>query len=207
MANEVWKEYDANPVTHSAAHYLMTIRGLLQDRGYARVTDIAREMGITRGSCSISLKALKKRGLVNEDENKFMQLSEEGERLAAIVENNDQILESFLRDLLGVDAEQAEIDACKIEHLLSIETSMQLAAFVHFLNSDRKAVQAFIKAFRRDQPRCLEDVSRCELAGQPAWRLPVRQSPAPRVSAVGRSAKPSCVCVILPMIDTPTTSA
>jgi len=58
MQRETWKEYESNPLTHSAAHYLMTIRALLQERGYARVTDIARALNITRGSCSISLKPL-----------------------------------------------------------------------------------------------------------------------------------------------------
>ena len=64
MANEVWKEYEDNQLTHSAAHYLMTIHELLEANGYARVTDIAKRLNITRGSCSISLKPLKRRGLV-----------------------------------------------------------------------------------------------------------------------------------------------
>jgi Mn-dependent DtxR family transcriptional regulator len=75
MANEVWKEYEENTLTHSAAHYLMTIRELLEDRGYARVTDIARRLNITRGSCSISLKPLKRRGLVVEYVINFVAIS------------------------------------------------------------------------------------------------------------------------------------
>ena len=117
MTTEVWKSFEDNLLTHSAAHYLMTIRDLLESQGYARVTDIAKRLNITRGSCSISLKPLKKRGLVVEDPNKFLSLSEEGKRLALIVEKNDELLESFFTEVLGVDADQAEIDACKIEHL------------------------------------------------------------------------------------------
>ena len=52
MPDEVWKEFEDNALTHRAAHYLMTIHGLLQDLGYARVTDIAKRLNITRGSCS-----------------------------------------------------------------------------------------------------------------------------------------------------------
>ena len=111
MATEVWKEFEDNQLTHSAAHYLMTIHELLEEHGYARVTDIAKRLNITRGSCSISLKPLKRRGLVVEDENKFLLLSPEGLRLAEMVERNDELLESFLRDVLGVDSDQAEIDA------------------------------------------------------------------------------------------------
>ena len=42
MSNEVWKSFEDNEITHSGAHYLMTIKNLLEHQGYARVTDIAR---------------------------------------------------------------------------------------------------------------------------------------------------------------------
>ncbi len=163
MQKDVWKEFEANPLTHSAAHYLMTINALLSDRGYARVTDVARELNITRGSCSISLKPLKQRGLVTVDDNKFLQLSDEGRRLAEIVEQNDEVLEQFISGVLGVDQEQAEIDACKIEHLLSIETSMKLAAFLHFLQSDRKACKDFMSALKKHAPKCKRNTRACNI--------------------------------------------
>lgn len=165
MANEVWKEYEENTLSHSAAHYLMTIRELLEDRGYARVTDIARRLSITRGSCSISLKPLKRRGLVVEDENKFLLLSEEGQRLASLVERNDELLETFFRDVLGVDPTHAEIDACKIEHLLSIETSRRLAAFISCMQSDDPAARTFHKLLKEHQAACTEDADTCEVCG------------------------------------------
>ncbi len=141
MAREVWKSFEENQLTHSAAHYLMTINHLLQDQGYARVTDIAKSLNITRGSCSISLKPLKRRKLVIEDTNKFLQLSKEGKRLAEVVERNDELLEALFRDILGVDEEQAEIDACKMEHLLSLETSVKLARFLKNAKPGKKRVK------------------------------------------------------------------
>ena len=162
MSREVWKEYESNLLTHSAAHYLMTIHDLLALHGYARVTDIAREMNITRGSCSISLKPLKKRGLVVEDENKFLRLSDEGQVLAELVARNDDLLETFFHEVLGVDKEQAEIDACKIEHLLSIETSMQLAGFIECIKSNKKGVREFLRELRKTKPVCTHDVEQCE---------------------------------------------
>ncbi len=145
MAREVWKSFEENQLTHSAAHYLMTINHLIRDQGYARVTDIAKHLNITRGSCSISLKPLKRRKLVVEDENKFLQLSEEGKRLAELVERNDKLLETLFRDVLGVDKEQAEIDACKIEHLLSLETSVKLSRYLDALQSGKKSSRRKVK--------------------------------------------------------------
>ncbi len=147
---ETWKYFEENQLTHSAAHYLMTILALLGDQGYARVTDIANALHITRGSCSISLKPLKKRGLVVEDHNKFLSLSEEGRRLAELISQNDELLQTLFRDLLGVSPEQAEIDACKIEHLVSIETSVKLAQFFRFMQSHPKLSADFQEEIRRE---------------------------------------------------------
>ncbi|HMP76883.1 MAG TPA: metal-dependent transcriptional regulator [Kiritimatiellia bacterium] len=161
MTTEVWKSYEDNLLTHSAAHYLMTIHELLATNGYARVTDIAKRLNITRGSCSISLKPLKKRGLVVEDANKFLSLSAEGRRLAEIVERNDELLEVFLRDVLGVDPDQAEVDACKIEHLLSIESSVKLCNFIECIQSDDKAAKAFLQILRKHQDHCRHEAKSC----------------------------------------------
>lgn len=163
----VWKEFEDNLITHSAAHYLMTIHHLLDDQGYARVTDIAKRLNITRGSCSISLKALKKRELVLEDENRFLRLSEEGQRIAEMVELNDKLLEILFRDVLGVSEEQAEIDACKIEHLIGIETSLALANFVRTWQADGKGTKAFRKELEQSMHDCntsKEDCALCNTA-------------------------------------------
>lgn len=163
MSKEVWKHFEDNQITHSAAHYLMTINTLLAEHGYARVTDIAKHLNITRGSCSISLRPLKKRGLVVEDDNKFLQLSSEGKRLAELVEKNDELLEVFLRDVLGVDDEQAEIDACKIEHLLSIQTSVKLSNLINFMNSGHPLAKQLLKELRKHEKDCSHNAQDCEI--------------------------------------------
>ncbi|MBU0677314.1 MAG: metal-dependent transcriptional regulator [Verrucomicrobia bacterium] len=166
MANDVWKSFEENALTHSAAHYLMTIKELLDDNGYARVTDIAKRLNITRGSCSISLRALKKRELVLEDENKFLLLSDEGRRLAELVERNDELLEIFFRDVLGLDCEQAEIDACKIEHLLSVETTTRLASFIECVQTDTSVVKEFLNELRHHAKSCTHDADSCDICGE-----------------------------------------
>ena len=163
MNNEVWKSFEDNTLTHSAAHYLMTIKGLLEDHGYARVTDISKRLNITRGSCSISLKPLKKRQLVVEDENRFLQLSEEGRRLAEMIELNDELLETLFKDVLGVSADQAEVDACKIEHLLSIESSVKLANFIKSWKENQGASKTLKKQTDAAQLSCNQDVDNCLL--------------------------------------------
>lgn len=76
-SSQVWKEFEENTVSHSAAHYLLAIDELHRDNGYARSVDIARELDITAGSCSSWLKWLLKKWLIEEDKNKFISLSEQ----------------------------------------------------------------------------------------------------------------------------------
>jgi DtxR family Mn-dependent transcriptional regulator len=127
---DIWKKFEENNITHSAAHHLLAILELREKRGYARVTDVARELNITTGSASINLKSLKAKNLIIEDENKFLALSEEGEAVARAVLMRKKILYNFLANVLKVRPEQAEIDSCKTEHLISAETAKKLQEFI-----------------------------------------------------------------------------
>jgi DtxR family Mn-dependent transcriptional regulator len=126
---DIWKKFEENNITHSAAHHLVTILELREKRGYARVTDVAKDLNITTGSASINLKSLKAKNLIVEDENKFLSLSEEGEAIARAVMTRKKILLDFLVNILKVSPEQAEIDSCKTEHLISAETAKKLSDF------------------------------------------------------------------------------
>jgi len=156
----VWKEFDQNIISHSAAHHLMAIDGLIRKNGYARVTDVAKSLAITRGSASITLKALKEKGLVQEDENEFLHLSKEGVSLTLKIESKRIVLKKFLKDVLHVSEEQAEIDACKVEHLISAETGEHLLSFLKFLFSGDECANAFLKAFLNYKGAC-QDITQC----------------------------------------------
>lgn len=138
MDSDFWKEFEENDLTHSAAHHLLAILHLKQERGYARVSDVARYLSITTGSASTNLKSLRQKGLVVEDDNKFVTLSKEGEKLAnAVVERRETFLK-FLVEVLKVDPKQAEIDACKTEHLLSQQTCDKICDFMKASSKSKK---------------------------------------------------------------------
>ncbi len=133
---DVWKQFEENGITHSAAHHLLAVLDLRKERGYARVTDVAKYLNITTGSASTNLKNLKQKGLVVEDENKFLVLSDKGDMLARAVVARKEIFKKFLTNYLHVSEDQAELDSCKTEHLLSHETSERLIAFLQVLAKD-----------------------------------------------------------------------
>lgn len=144
---ELWKEFEQNELTHSAAHYLMATYNLLNEKGYCRSSDVAKELGIARSSASISIHLLINKGYLKEDENKFLRLTAEGKRLAEEIIGKKVVLKRFFEDILKVKPYQAEVDTCKIEHLISSETGSSLLAFIRFMSSEdplvKKALQKF----------------------------------------------------------------
>ena len=130
---EVWKEFSENEITHSAAHHLLAIYELHAKRGYSRVTDVAKFLEITTGSASTNLKNLKNKGLIKEDENRFLILTDQGEKLTKVILEKRKILEQFFTKVLGVSKDQSSIDACKTEHLISDETTSKMAEYANKL--------------------------------------------------------------------------
>lgn len=158
---ETWKEFDANEVTHSVVHHLSTIHELGQKYGgWARVSDIARKLSITRGSVSINLRNIKARGFVVDDEHHQVKLSPKGLKIVQGVHAKKAVVKAFLRDVLNVSEEQAEIDSCKVEHLISHATGERLAYFLRFVGVEDAAAKEAIARFRDFHNHC-PDIKTC----------------------------------------------
>lgn len=127
-----------NELTHSMAHYLLTIHKLREEKGYARVTDIAKDLGLTKGSVSTALGNLKKKDLVVEDENKFLSLSKVGHDEVHRILSMRTLMYYFLTDVLEVAEDVAHKDSCLVEHLLSSETRQKLFKFMRTISLDPK---------------------------------------------------------------------
>jgi len=117
-------------LTHSMVHYLFAIHKLKEIHGYARVTDIAKTLNLTKGSVSTALTNLKKKNLVVEDESRFLSLSEKGHEEVHLILANRTLLFYFFKDVLKVETEVAYKDSCLMEHLMSQETQTALFNFL-----------------------------------------------------------------------------
>ena len=151
-----WREFEKNQLTHSAAHYLMAIDSLREELGYALVTDVADKLEVSRGAASMSIAHLKKRGWVKEDPNRFLLLAEDGRAMANIVEHNFRILSKFFGEVLGLSKDVASGDACKMEHLMSIETGRHMIELTNFMGSDPELMKRFA-VFASDSPHSCSD--------------------------------------------------
>ena len=139
--------FDHEPVSHSVAHHLVAIAELLEEYGYARVSDVARRLGITRGSVSITLKGLKQKGLVTDDDRRFLGLSDEGRKITDSIRAKKAVMKDLFVRFLRVDEEQADLDTCKLEHLISPDTATRAQSLLDFLDSGAQEATEFLDAF------------------------------------------------------------
>lgn len=138
--NTANKETSENELSHSMVHYLLTIHKLKENRGFARVTDIAKDLNLTKGSVSTMLNNLKKKNLIQEeDECKFVVLTDQGHDEVHRILSSRTLLYYFLKDFVGVDEETAEFDSCQMEHLMSPKTG---ELFFHFMQKLACACEA-----------------------------------------------------------------
>jgi DtxR family transcriptional regulator, Mn-dependent transcriptional regulator len=160
---ETWKTFEANELTHSAAHHLLAIHQVgAKYGGWARVSDIARALDITRGSVSINLRALKKRGWVKTGEHHMVTLSPKGLKAVQAIMAKRVVVKAFLTQVLGTPEAQAEIDSCKIEHLISHATGHRLIQFMRFLTSGDPVPLQLLTRFRAFEQACPESRT-CEV--------------------------------------------
>ena len=108
-------------IYESAEDYLERILILQERNKEVRSIDIAHDMGFSKPSISVAMKKLKEAGLINIDKNGFITLTKEGHIIADKVYERHCVLTKVLTSI-GVSEEQAEKDACKVEHVISEET-------------------------------------------------------------------------------------
>jgi DtxR family manganese transport transcriptional regulator len=104
-----------------AQDYVEAIADLSVAVGEARVTDLARRLGVTHVTVNRTLARLKKNGFVNTKPYRAIFLTDVGCKLAEESKRRHETVVAFLRSL-GVSEKAAEMDAEGIEHHVSPET-------------------------------------------------------------------------------------
>lgn len=117
-------------IYESGEDYLETILLLHKKTGYVRSVDIADQLGYSKPSISRAMGILKNDGYITVERGGQIMLTTEGKAKAEKVYGRHVMLYEFLNKILGVSEENAERDACRIEHILSEETCSKLKAFI-----------------------------------------------------------------------------
>lgn len=98
--------------------------------GYVRSVDVANHLNFSRPSVSVAMANLRNLGLVTTDEHGFLHLTDEGRAEAERVLERHLLITDWLVGL-GVGAETAAEDACRIEHVISQESFEAIKRHLH----------------------------------------------------------------------------
>lgn len=121
----------------SGEDYIETIYLLKKRKGMVRSIDVANELGFSRPSVSRAVGILRDNGLITMEDDGELNLTPEGTRVAKKVYEKHTNLTTFLMMTAGVDAETAENDACRIEHVISPETFKGIKKFIKEHKTDK----------------------------------------------------------------------
>ncbi len=127
--------------------YLEAIVRLLSEKRAARVRDIAEAVQVHKSSVSVALKRLAEKGLVEYEPYELVSLTPEGEELGREIYRRHKVIRRFLTEVLSVDEEVAEANACRIEHAIDSEVLDRLLQFLEFEQRCPRAGLDFLRGF------------------------------------------------------------
>ena len=112
----------------TAEDYALAIARLIEQRGEARVRDLAQVMGVSHVTVVRIVKRLSEEGLVETEPYKPVALSSAGRRLADEARTRHELVRDFLISI-GVPPAVAAIDAEGMAHHVSEATARAMEKF------------------------------------------------------------------------------
>jgi DtxR family manganese transport transcriptional regulator len=137
-----------NPVPNPASDltrvedYLEAVYQLIQEKGYARSSDIAERLAVKSPSVTGMLRRLHAMGLIEHERYRGLTLTTKGERMARSIQQKHLTIIRFLR-ILGIEEKIARMDAEGIEHHVHKATINRITRFVDFVAQHPSWFQTF----------------------------------------------------------------
>ena len=138
----------AEALTPTMEDYLEAISRLVERDGSAHVKDIADATSVHMSTVTTALRNLAERGLVNYRPYQAATLTEKGRRLADRILDRHEAINDFLSEILLVDEEVAEANACRMEHVLDRQVVEHISLFGRFVKECPGAGETWLDRFR-----------------------------------------------------------
>ena len=140
--------------SESTEDHLERIQELIDQKGYARVADLAASLRLSTSAVSNMVRRLARRGYVNYERYRGFTLTASGRQVAQHVKARHNILTDFL-ETVGLDAETVDREVEDIEHHLRPETLAVLSKLVSFWREHPNQLEAFKRYARKEPPQSL----------------------------------------------------
>ena len=128
--------------SESTEDHLERIQELIEQKGYARVADLAETLHLSTSAVSNMVRRLARRGFVNYERYRGFTLTPTGRQVAQHVKARHQTLSEFL-ELLGLDSETVNREVEDIEHHLRPETLKIFSQLVAFWRAQPDQLDTF----------------------------------------------------------------
>lgn len=130
--------------TPSMEDHIEQIYILIENKGYARVSDIAEALSVLPSSVTKMVQKLDKDGYLVYEKYRGLTLTPKGVKLGKRLVQRHELLEQFLR-LIGVEESLIYGDVEGIEHHLSWNSIDRIADLVQLLEERPEIVAALEK--------------------------------------------------------------
>lgn len=154
-------------LTASLEDYLKAICHLVYEKQVARAKDIAKRLKVNRSSVTGALRSLADKNLINYEPYGLVTLTSKGEKTAQEVIRRHEVLRDFFVKVLSVNKSDAEIGACKMEHVIPLSILEKLVSFVEFIEVCPRGGADWIKDFEhycdhgKTKLQCEKCISSC----------------------------------------------
>ncbi|MGG4452990.1 transcriptional regulator MntR [Brevibacillus porteri] len=128
------------PPTPSMEDYLERIYNLIEEKGYARVSDIAEALEVHPSSVTKMVQKLDKDKYLVYEKYRGLVLTSKGKKIGKRLVDRHSLLEEFMR-IIGLDEEHIYQDVEGIEHHLSWESITCLEYLVQYFEADPKRIE------------------------------------------------------------------
>jgi Mn-dependent DtxR family transcriptional regulator len=126
--------------TPSMEDYLERIYKLIDEKGYARVSDIAEGLEVHPSSVTKMIQKLDKDEYLIYEKYRGLVLTSKGKKVGKRLVDRHQLLEEFL-GMIGVEHENIYKDVEGIEHHLSWDSITRIATLVEYFKRDSSRIR------------------------------------------------------------------
>lgn len=131
--------------SQSAEDYLERIHELIEEKGYARVVDIASSLDVREASVTSMVQKLDELGFVKYEKYRGLILTDKGREVAQRIQGRHETLSRFF-SLFNLSDETQQKDIEGIEHHLSPATVEVLADLAQFFEDHPELLQRFMRS-------------------------------------------------------------
>lgn len=117
----------AHDLIDSTEMYLRTVLELEEERIPALRARLSERLGLSAPSISEGVARLEGQGLLRLGDDRTVQFTEEGRKLATHVMRKHRLAERLLSDVIGLDPAFIHEEACRWEHVISDRVEAKLA--------------------------------------------------------------------------------